>query len=48
MSCSKYYKQSTGLKEGREIEVGLGVGHGLLYKPFREWVEPAVAWANGR
>ena len=35
-------------KEGREIEVKLGVGHGLLYKPFKEWVDPAVEWANGR
>ena len=48
VSCSKYYKQSTGLKESSEIEVKLGVGHGLLYKPFKEWVDPAVAWANGR
>jgi hypothetical protein len=48
VSCSKYYKQSTGLKESSEIEVKLGVGHGLLYKPFKEWVDPAVEWANGR
>ena len=48
VSCSKYYKQSTGLKQSGEIEVKLGVGHGLLYKPFKEWVDPAVEWANGR
>lgn len=48
VSCSKFYKQSTGLREGQEIEVRLGVGHGLLYKPFKEWVDPAVEWANGR
>lgn len=48
LSCAKFYKQSTGLTEGRVIEVKLGVGHGLLYKPFKEWVEPAVEWANGR
>lgn len=48
VSCSKYYKNSTGLKQSDEIEVKLGVGHGLLYKPFKEWVDPAVAWANGR
>ena len=48
VSCSKFYKQSTGLRASKEIEVKLGVGHGLLYKPFREWVDPAVEWANGR
>jgi len=48
LSCTKYYKQSTGLKASNEIEVRLGVGHGLLYKPFKEWVDPAVEWANGR
>jgi len=46
--CAKYYKQSTGLKQSGEIEVKLGVGHGLLYRPYKEWVEPAVEWANGR
>lgn len=48
VSCAKFYQQSTGLKESGEIEVKLGVGHGLLYKPFKEWVDPAVAWANGK
>jgi hypothetical protein len=48
VSCSKYYRQSTGLRQSSEIEVKLGVGHGLLYKPFREWIDPAVEWANGR
>jgi hypothetical protein len=48
VSCSKFYKQSTGLKQSNEIEVKLGVGHGLLYKPFKEWIDPAVEWANVR
>ena len=48
VSCAKYYKQSTGLKQSAEIETRLGVGHGLLYKPFKEWIDPAVEWANGR
>lgn len=48
VSCSVFYKQSTGLRQSDEIEVKLGVGHGLLYKPFKEWIDPAVAWAGGR
>ena len=48
VSCARFYKQSTGLKQSGEIEVKLGVGHGLLYRPFKEWVDPAVEWANGK
>ena len=48
VSCSQFYKQSTGLRESNEIAVKLGVGHGLLYKPFKEWIDPSVAWADGR
>lgn len=48
VSCAKFYKQSTGLKQSGEIEVKRGLGHGLLYKPHKEWVDPAVDWANGK
>lgn len=47
VSCAKFFKQSTGLKQSGEIEIKLAVGHGLLYKPFKEWIDPAVEWANG-
>jgi len=30
----------------REIVVDTGLGHGFLYRPLPEWVEPVVAWAN--
>lgn len=48
VSCAKFYKQSTGLKQSGEIEVKRGLGHGLLYKPYKEWVDPAVEWAHGK
>ena len=48
LSCEKFYRQSTGLRQSGVIEIRLGVGHGLLYKPFKEWIDPAVEWANGR
>lgn len=28
----------------REIVIDLGRGHGFLYQPFAEWVEPTAAW----
>ncbi len=48
-SCSGYLKdlRSPGLKQFREIELSLGLGHGFLYRPLPDWVRPSVAWARG-
>jgi len=47
-SCKSYLDilKSTGLKEYKEIEVKLGLGHGILYTPLKEWVIPALEWVN--
>lgn len=46
-SCQSFFdKSKTGLGRHREIVVKLGVGHGLLYKPLKEWVDPVVEWAD--
>ncbi len=33
--------------EVREIRVDTGLGHGFLYRPLPEWLEPVVEWAGG-
>lgn len=46
-SCQSFFDKSTaGLGRRREIVVKLGVGHGLLYRPLKEWIDPVVEWAN--
>jgi hypothetical protein len=47
-SCTCYldFLKSSGLKEYKEIEVKLGLGHGILYSPLKEWVLPALEWAQ--
>ncbi len=30
-----------------EIELNTGMGHGFLFKPLKEWIEPTIKWANG-
>jgi hypothetical protein len=47
-SCKNYMDilKSDGLKEYKEIEVTLGLGHGLLYSPLKEWVNPALEWVR--
>jgi hypothetical protein len=47
-SCQKFFASARGNKLGRtrEIVLNLGLGHGILYRPLPEWVEPVVAWAD--
>ena len=39
--------RSKELQEFKSIEVSSPYGHGLLFKPYAEWVEPAILWARG-
>jgi len=49
-SCRDFFNYAQGKRLGRsqEIVLQMGLGHGILYRPFPEWVEPAIAWANDR
>ena len=46
-SCARTFAKATRLTAREEIVVKRGLGHGLLYKPHAEWVDPAVAWIYG-
>jgi len=35
------------IKNFKEIELNTGMGHGFLFKPLKEWIEPTIKWANG-
>lgn len=35
------------IKHFKEIELNTGMGHGFLFKPLKEWIEPTIEWANG-
>ena len=35
------------IKHFKEIELKTGLGHGFLFKPLKEWIEPTIKWANG-
>ena len=45
-SCENIFKRSEGLSRRRELKINLGLGHGFLYRPYKEWIEPAVEWAK--
>jgi len=35
------------IKHFKEIELNTGIGHGFLFRPLKEWIEPTIKWANG-
>jgi len=39
---------SRSLLAAREIVLDTGLGHGFLYRPLPEWVNPVVGWAGAR
>lgn len=43
-----YFRRSEGLGQFEHIVLGLDVGHGLIYRPYREWIDPLVAWVSAR
>lgn len=45
-SCRRFRGDATGLVDYKEVETNTGQSHGFLYRPLREWVEPAVGWAH--
>jgi hypothetical protein len=47
-TCRNVFEKSTGLNAHKEIKLTVGTGHGIVYKPLAEWVEPAVRWARGK
>ena len=35
------------IKYFKEVELNTGLGHGFLFKPLKEWIEPTIKWAKG-
>ncbi len=40
-------KSTCTIEHFKEIELNLGMGHGFIFKPITEWIEPTIKWANG-
>jgi hypothetical protein len=45
-SCQRFRDDAQGIKDYNAIELNTGLKHGFLYRPMKEWVEPAVEWAQ--
>jgi len=47
-TCEPIFKQSKQLGKHREVRLDTGLRHGFLYRPMKEWIEPALAWSRRR
>jgi hypothetical protein len=44
-TCSDFFKKSSGISKKKEVVLKVGLGHGILYRPLREWVDVVTQWA---
>ena len=45
-SCEAIKADSKGITKYKEIKINTKLDHGFLFKPLKEWFEPAVNWAK--
>jgi hypothetical protein len=45
-SCEGLFARAAGDGEREEITLELGGGHGAIYRPRPEWIDPVVEWAS--
>lgn len=45
-TCKSIVDQSPAVRKFKEIRLETGLGHGMLYRPLKEWIGPALAWAK--
>jgi hypothetical protein len=41
-----YFQRSAGLGKFEKIVLSLNLGHGLIYQPYREWIDPLLQWSE--
>lgn len=45
-SCRRFRDDAQGISDYHTIEVNTGLKHGFLFRPLKEWIDPAVEWAQ--
>jgi hypothetical protein len=43
-SCEQLRDRSPAIVAYREVRLSTGLGHGFVYRPLREWVQPVREW----
>ena len=37
---------SHGVNQFKEVELNTGLGHGIVFRPLKEWIEPTKDWGK--
>jgi hypothetical protein len=45
-TCRPVVDRSPEVKRFEELRLDTGLGHGIVYRPLKEWTAPAIAWAK--
>ena len=45
-TCRPFFEKATGLNRHKEVELQIGIGHAVLYKPLPEWIDLVDEWAK--
>lgn len=45
-TCQPFFDKATGLNRHKEVELKIGTGHAILYKPLPEWIDLVDEWAR--
>lgn len=46
ISCVALFEKQNCVTKFKEVELSTNKGHGLLYKPYSEWITPLMKWAK--
>lgn len=44
-TCQRFIGQSPGVNRRQEIVLRTGQGHGIVYHPMKDWLDPVFDWA---
>lgn len=47
-SCNRFIEQSSGVNRHQEIVLTTGLGHGIVYHPLKDWLDPLFNWVAPR
>lgn len=45
-NCQAVFDDAEGINKRKEVMLQTGLAHGFIYRPMKEWIAPAVDWAN--
>ncbi len=45
-TCQPFFDNATGMNRRKEVELKIGTGHAILYRPLPEWIDLVEQWAK--